>query len=146
MGWRMYLQCSGVRVVAIIKSSKHLVHYASEVVICAAEDRERCMVFSKAIRKGKHVTCGQVWCPLLGICALHFTHPNEHTQQWVANTHTHTHMEQWGLVPCSRVSPQMWYWGWKKALVIHSPHPQFWDSSQKFQMCLEVTGFAVIYC
>ncbi len=47
--------------------------------------------------------------------------------------HTRTHPEQWAaifchgtwgavgdLVPCSRVSPQLWYWEWK---VIHSPLP-----------------------
>ncbi len=39
---------------------------------------------------GKDVTCGQVWWPILGICALHLTHPNAHTQQWVVNKHTHT--------------------------------------------------------
>jgi len=55
-------------------------------------------------------------------------------------THTavNTHPEQWvyiyaaaprgsavgGSVPCSR-SPQSWYWGWKRALYIHSPHLQF---------------------
>ncbi len=31
------------------------------------------------------VTCGQVWWPILRICALHLTHPSEHT-----HTHTHT--------------------------------------------------------
>ncbi len=25
------------------------------------------------------VTCGQVWCPILGICAWHLTHPSAHT-------------------------------------------------------------------
>ncbi len=43
------------------------------------------------------VTCGQVWCPILGICALHLTHPSAKTQQWTharthAHTHTHAHM------------------------------------------------------
>ncbi len=34
------------------------------------------------------VTCGQVWWPILRICALQLTHPKwTHTQQW---THTHT--------------------------------------------------------
>ncbi len=40
-------------------------------------------------RKGRDVW--QVWWPILGICALHLTHPSEHTQQWVVNKHTHTH-------------------------------------------------------
>ncbi len=82
------------------------------------------------------VMCGQVWCPILGICALHLTHPSAHTQQW-----THTHREHTpgavgshlccgargafgGLVPCSR-APQSWYWVWERALDIHSPHRQF---------------------
>ncbi len=55
--------------------------------------------------------------------------PSKCTQQWVVNTtlsHTHTHREHTpravgGSVSCSRVSPQSWYWGWKRALVIHSP-------------------------
>ncbi len=34
--------------------------------------------------KGKERMCGQVWCPILGICALHLTHPS-------ARAHTHTH-------------------------------------------------------
>ncbi len=41
------------------------------------------------------VTYGQIWWPILGIHALHLTHPSAHTQQW---THTHTvntHPEQW---------------------------------------------------
>ncbi len=38
------------------------------------------------------VTCGQVWCPILGICALHLTHPSAKTQQWThARTHAHMH-------------------------------------------------------
>ncbi len=32
------------------------------------------------------MTCGRVWWPILGICALHLTHPCTHT---VVNTHTH---------------------------------------------------------
>ncbi len=26
------------------------------------------------------VNCGQVWCPILGFCALHITHPSAHTE------------------------------------------------------------------
>ncbi len=68
------------------------------------------------------VTCGQVWLPILGICALHLTHPKcTHT---AVNTHTHTHREHTpgavdsqccgargavgGSVSCSRAS-QSWY-------------------------------------
>ncbi len=32
------------------------------------------------IWKGGEVVCGQVWWPILGICALHLTHPSAHTQ------------------------------------------------------------------
>ncbi len=83
------------------------------------------------------MTCGQVWCPLLGICALHLTHPSAHTQQWEVNKHTHTHCEHTpgavgsqccgareavgGSVPCSRVSPQSWYWGWRERWTFTPP-------------------------
>ncbi len=75
------------------------------------------------------MTCGQVWWPILGICALHLTHPSAHTQQW-----THT----W-----SSGQPMLWRpgssWGFgallkgltsvvvlkvERALDIHSPHQQ----------------------
>ncbi len=36
------------------------------------------------------VTCGQVWWPILWICALHSTHPSAHTQQWTHTHHEHT--------------------------------------------------------
>ncbi len=44
------------------------------------------------------MTCGQVWWPILRICALHLTHSMcTHTQQWTHThttwTHTHTHRE-----------------------------------------------------
>ncbi len=42
------------------------------------------------LRNGKDVTCGQVWWPILGICALHLTHPSATTN---THTHTHTHRE-----------------------------------------------------
>ncbi len=96
------------------------------------------------------MTCDQVWLPIHGICALHLTHPkcthsSEHTHTHI---HTHTHHEHTtgavgshlccdaraavgGSVPCSR-APQSWYWRWKRALYIHSPHLQFllaWDSN-----------------
>ncbi len=45
------------------------------------------------------VTCGQVWWPILGICALHLTHPMcTHTH---SSEHTHTvntHWEQWAAI------------------------------------------------
>ncbi len=90
------------------------------------------------------VTYGQVWWPILGICALHLTHPKcTHTQQW-----THTHREHTpgavgshlccgtrgavgGSVPCSRVSPQSWYWGWRERCTFTPPtynSCRTWDS------------------
>ncbi len=38
-----------------------------------------------------------------------------------------------GFEACSRVSPQSWYWGWRRTLVIHSPTIpcQTWDSNQQ---------------
>ncbi len=88
-------------------------------------------------RKGKDVMCGQVWWPILRICALHLTHPSAHT---AVNTHTHTAVSSehtpgavsshlccgargavGGLVPCSRVSPQSWYWGWRERCTFTPP-------------------------
>ncbi len=34
------------------------------------------------------MTCGQVWLPILSICALHLSHPK--CTQTAVNTHTHT--------------------------------------------------------
>ncbi len=79
------------------------------------------------IRKGK---CGQVWWPILRICALHLTLCT-HTAVSSEQTRTHTPRAVGiravgshfypnaqgavgGLVPCSRVSPQLWYWGWRE--------------------------------
>ncbi len=79
------------------------------------------------------VTYGQEWWPILGICALHLSHPKcTHTQQW-----THTHREHTpgavgshlccgaqgavgGSVPCSR-APQSWYWGWRECCTFTPP-------------------------
>ncbi len=91
-------------------------------------------------KKGKDVTCGQEWWPILGICALHLTHPSAHTQQWVVNKYTHREQHTpgavgshlcccargavGGSVSCSRVSPQSWYWRWRERCTIHSHHLQ----------------------
>ncbi len=69
------------------------------------------------------VTCGQIWLPILGICALHlthtpWTHPRSKGQPFMLRGAVG------GSVPCSR-APQSWYWRWKRALYIHSPHRQF---------------------
>ncbi len=79
-------------------------------------------------REGKkwEVVCGQVWWPILGICPLHLTHPSAHSQQW---THTRSSGQPFcgargavgGSVPCSRVSPQSWYWRWREHLLFTPP-------------------------
>ncbi len=87
--------------------------------------------FNLAIKreKGKgerEVVCGQVWWPILGICPLHLTHPSAHSQQW---THTRSSGQPCcgargavgGSVPCSRVSPQSWYWRWREHLLFTPP-------------------------
>ncbi len=38
--------------------------------------------------RGKDVMCCQIWCPILWVCALDFTHPNANTA--VNNEQTHT--------------------------------------------------------
>ncbi len=80
-------------------------------------------------RKGKDVTCGQVWCPILA----HFT-IQVHTQQSVVNTDP----EQWAAILLRRSGSS---WGFddllkgltsvmvlraeeSRALVIHSTHLQ----------------------
>ncbi len=80
----------------------------------------------KAVGKGREVVCGQVWWPILGICPLHLTHPSAHSQQW---THTRSSGQPYcgargavgGSVPCSRVSPQSWYWRWREHLLFTPP-------------------------
>ncbi len=70
--------------------------------------------------------CGQVWWPILGICPLHLTHPSAHSQQW---TYTRSSGQPCcgargavgGSVPCSRVSPQSWYWRWREHLLFAPP-------------------------
>ncbi len=61
--------------------------------------------------------CSQVWWPILRICALHLTHPSAHTPPW---THARSSGQPFmlqhqgnSLVPCSRVSPRLWYWRWR---------------------------------
>ncbi len=72
------------------------------------------------------MVCGQVWWPILRICPLHLTHPSAHSQQW---THTRSSGQPCcgargavgGSVPCSRVSPQSWYWRWREHLLFTPP-------------------------
>ncbi len=79
------------------------------------------------------MTCGQKWWPILGICALHLTHPSAHTH--TVNTHRSSgqpyccgaRVTIGGSVSCSRVSPQSWYWRWKRALVF-TPKSKWLDN------------------
>ncbi len=52
---------------------------------CWASYSNNVMYYSLLREREREVVCGQVWWPMLGICALHLTHPSAHTQQW---THT----------------------------------------------------------
>ncbi len=90
-------------------------------------------------RKGREVVCGQVWWPILGICPLHLTLPSAHSQQW---THTWSSGQPYcgargavgRSVPCSRVSPQSWYWRWREHLLFTPPtnNPcRTWESNRQ---------------
>ncbi len=51
------------------------------------------------------ITYDQVWWPILGICALHLSHP-----KW---THTHTmntHPEQWAAIYAAAPGEQLGVW------------------------------------
>ncbi len=92
------------------------------------------------------MTYGQVWWPILRICALHLTHPKcTHTQQW---THTHTpwtHTRSSGQMILRRLGSSWGFSVWlkgtsvmvlkeKRALYIHSPTNnscQTWDSNSQ---------------
>ncbi len=89
--------------------------------------------------RGREGVCGQVWWPILGICPLHLTHPSAHSQQW---THTWSSGQPYcgargavgGSVPCSRVSPQSWYWRWREHLLFTPPtdNPcRTWESNRQ---------------
>ncbi len=89
--------------------------------------------------QAREVVCGQVWWPILGICPLHLTHPSAHSQQW---THTWSSGQPYcgargavgRSVPCSRVSPQSWYWRWREHLLFTTPtdNPcRTWESNRQ---------------
>ncbi len=96
-------------------------------------------IFCKAISTfckcttGQDVTCGQVWCPILGICALHLTHPSAHTQQWEVNKHTHTRCSgqsmlrrpgsSWGFSALLKGLTSVVVLRVERELYIHSPPP-----------------------
>ncbi len=73
------------------------------------------------------VTYGQEWWPILGICALHLSHPKcththrEHTPGAVgSHLCCGTRGAVGGSVPCSR-APQSWYWGWRECCTFTPP-------------------------
>ncbi len=95
----------------------------------------------KITQSGKDVTCGQVTV----------THTRNLCSAFNPSkcTHTHTHREHTpgtvgsylccsaqgavgGSVPCSRVSPQSWYWGWRERCTFTPPTYNLcraWDSN-----------------
>ncbi len=94
------------------------------------------------------VTFGQVWLPILGICALQLTHPKcAHAR---AHTHTHTHtvntlLEQWAAINDAAPREKLGFGALLKgtsvvvlsverALNIHSPPHnscRTWDSNSQ---------------
>ncbi len=75
-----------------------------------------------------HVTCGQVWLPNSGICALHLPILSAHIQQW-----THTQPEHWATIyaaaPGKQLGVRCLAQGHmvsraERVVYIHSPHLQ----------------------
>ncbi len=97
---------------------KHLTFLTKELIVMST--KFKCShTSSNIVPIHKWRPYGQVSWPILRICALHFTHPSAHTH---SSEHTPGAVGRQccgprgavgGLVPCSRVSPQSWYWGWK---------------------------------
>ncbi len=73
------------------------------------------------------------------VCALHLTHPSAHTHREHTPGAVGSHLCccAWGVggsVPCSRVSPQSWYWGWRERWTFteHTYNPcRTWDSNPR---------------
>ncbi len=109
-------------------------HYHSKVM--TDKIKKKCLMLTKAASfYESDVTYDQVWWPILGICALHLSHPKcTHTQQWTHTPWTHTSSGQpfmlrhlgssWGfgalLKDTSVVVLKV-----ERALYIHSPLLQF---------------------
>ncbi len=67
-------------------------------VLCVSPQAGKKTQSKVKVKSEREVTCGQVWRPILGICALHLTNPCAHTQ---SSEHTHTvntHPEQWAAI------------------------------------------------
>ncbi len=78
------------------------------------------------------MTCGQVWRPILGICALHLTHPSarththrEHIPGAVGNHIAAAHGEQLGVRCLAQGSHLSRGIEGGESASIHSPHQQF---------------------
>ncbi len=70
---------------------------AVQLALCYKQWRLWCKLKWKW--KWRHVAKHGV--PYSTLCALHFTHPSAHTQQWVVNKHiVNTHLEQWTTICC----------------------------------------------
>ncbi len=66
------------------------------------------------------------------ICALHLTHPSAHTPGAGVSQCCSARGAVGGSVPCSRVSPQSWYWRWRERSVFPPSTDnscQSWDSN-----------------
>ncbi len=72
-------------------------------------------------RLWSEVICGQVWWPILGIFGLHLNNPCAHTTGAVGSQCCGTRGTFGGSVPCSRVSPQAWYWRRRECSIFTPP-------------------------
>ncbi len=71
------------------------------------------------------VTCGQVWWPILGICALHLTHPKcTHTRSSGQPFMLRRPGSSWGSGALFKGTSVVVLWV-KRALYIQSPHLQY---------------------
>ncbi len=91
---------------------------------------------------------GRVASHTWNLCSAFNPSKCTHTAVSSEHTHTHTHCEHTpgavgsqccgargavgGSVPCSRVSPQLWYWGWRERCTFTPPtynRCRTWDSN-----------------
>ncbi len=102
------------------------------VLQCMCSKRNRAslpFIYTKTRRSESDATCGQVWWPILGICALHLSHPK--CTHKAVNTHTHREHTP-GAVGSHLCSPQSWYWGCRERWLFTPPtyNPcRTWDSN-----------------
>ncbi len=88
-----------------------------------------------AVESESDMTYNQVWWPILGICALHLTHPRcTHTQQWT-HTHTHTHTVNPRSSGCLAQGTEPQYW----ESAVHSLPPPTIPAGPRFELA-EITS------